>query len=464
MSMKIKRQRQWEEVIGVIVRTLCESNDAAAREVGRVWKYAFEQVKGGEKPWIRMQESVTQKKLLREFLLNGDRSADTALDASFNLDDLPQAKMPSPEVAAALATFGMFLGHKKQCAIDSLGRLPYACALFDVPPQAFGDILKTKKLSDVEQKIVRRVAKHFPADPNRRNYFRNAEAAAYIQQQFRFSHQLLSSTDVYQRGADFYRQASKNDGPANTVTISNTSGLWNPHERLGTTEFVRRYQMRYPHELPFKDGFRSANFVDGILSPAHACRRIYLFNRAGTWDAFCKAREAAKNRTAFDKDAALFLEEVCARMTSPVGPLHLVAVNNFADCGALPLATRISHDVLMFSNRHPDRNLPITHAFWCVLESDGKLDCLINVLKTVADVALNGAGSGLQSIHPFLENLYGKSKTIKAIENGLKLEAIRRSLDADPAVLLRSLRTGFKLDLEYLTPAMLRDEFKRNLG
>jgi hypothetical protein len=34
---------------------------------------------------------------------------------------------------------------------------------------------------------------------------------------------------------------------------------------------------------------------------------------------------------------------------------------------------------------------------------------------------------------------------------------------SDPSVLLRLLRTRFKLDLEYLTPAMLRDEFKRKL-
>jgi hypothetical protein len=463
-TMNIKRQRQWEEVIRVIVRTLCESNDAVAREVGRVWEYAFDQVKGGEKPWIRMQESATQNKLLREFLLNGDSSADTALNASFNLDGLPRARMPSAEVAAALAAFGMFLGHKKQCAIDSLGRLPYTCALFDVPPKVFGDILETKKLSDVEREIIRRVAKLFPADPERRNYFRNAEAAAYIQQQFRFTHQLLTSTDVYQRGLEFYQQASKHDGPANTVTISNTSGLWNPHERLGTGDFVRRYQMKYPNELSFKDGFRATNFVDGILCPAHACRRIYLFNREGTWDAFRKAREAAKNMKAFDKDATRFLEEVCARMLSPVGPLHLVAVNNFAECGALPLATRISHGVLMFSNRHPNSNLPITHAFWCILESDSKVDPLAKVLQIVTDLAFSGVGSGLQALLPFLESLYGDAKTVKTIKEGLCAELVRRGLDSEPNVLLRLLRTRFKLDLEYLTPEMLRAEFKRNLS
>ena len=56
-------QKQSDEVVHAIVDTLCTSQDAAAREAGRIWKWALEQVAKTDRWWLRIQEPETQRSL-----------------------------------------------------------------------------------------------------------------------------------------------------------------------------------------------------------------------------------------------------------------------------------------------------------------------------------------------------------------------------------------------------------------
>ena len=467
----MRRKDEWQQAVRAIIDTLCNSNDSAGREVGRIWQWAFEQVTQKEQ-WLRIQDPATQRDLLAEFLRTNERKAqklpasdhslaEKTAQAGFDLTDLPPACKPSQEVTAALSAFGMFFGHEKHNVIDSLVRLPYTCALFDLPPQILADIFQTKRLTEPEQEVLHRVAACLPADKEQRNYFRRLEAAAILQGQFRFSHELITSTDVYRRGHKFYKDASR-DGPGVTLTISNTSGLWNPYERFGTAKASQLYGLKEIAGLPLKDAFREANFSDGILNPAHACRRIYLFNSASIWEAFGQARAAAADRRKFDEVAQGLLAEVCSRMSSAVGTLHLVAVRDFDTCAALPIATRISAKTLMFSNR--SSTLAITHAFWCNLESEGCLEPLAKILETTADLVSDGTLKLLEPLRDLLAGMYGAVDVATCTQDFLAPEILRRGLNAEPHAIIGALRTQFKLDAEYLTPEMLKAELANHLN
>lgn len=460
----MKRAKIWMQSLRALIQDLCDSENAAARETGRIWKWAFEKTSEADRPWIAMQDPITQRDLLWEFLRINEECArnkgqegvvteaslcDKRLRAGYSLSDLPKTIQPSYEVAAALSAFGMFVGHKDWRCIDSLGRLPYTCALFDLPPRIFDDICRTKRLTDDERAVIMAVKRCFPTDPKRRKYFKRIELAAIVQSQFGFTHELITSTDVYQRGYSFYKSASAGEAGL-SLTISNTSGLWNPHERLGTEEFHRRYGVKDGCTLKYKDAFRETNFTDGILNAGLACCRLYMFNDGSTWEAFRKARSAAKNVEAFDSDAIRFVEQTCSRMGGVSGALELVAIRNFAECDALPIVTRASHSVLMLSNRNPGAT--INHAFWCALESNGALPVLEGVLKTVADMATAGVFSKLVSLPPFMKVLYGTP------------ECMRRWLKCNATETRSILSKTFKLKTDPLTPENLRKDFMINSG
>jgi hypothetical protein len=472
----MQRSTVWRECVKTLIDSLVNAPSAAAREVGKVWQWAFNRLDEHPDDFNLLQDSnpETQVSLVKEFLTacerraRGEAASDQkmvqyAIEKSLPISDAPDPYQISREVADALATFGMFLGHQGHNTIDAPSRFPYTAALFGFHGQVFKDILESKKIPVSQREILQEVAKYVPKGEVQKEYFRRCEAAANIEALFGFSKRLLTATDVYQRGLEFYK-ASSRVGPAITLTFSNTSGLWNPLERHGTADFIRRYGINQEAHLKFKDGFRSTNFTDGILNPALACRRLYLFNEEDTWEGFRKARSSATKVNVFDQDAKELVEEVCNRIQATSGTLHLVSVKNWGEFPPLALVTRVSSEVLMFSNRGSD--LSISHAFWCNLREKGhqkeQIDRRVStVLKAVGDMATGGLLSVLTSLTPFLESLIGRAEYLANVRDRFVGERIRRLLDEEPARVLSELEYRFGLDLEYITPPMLRAQLSK---
>jgi len=465
----------WYECVWAMIKNLENAPSTAARETGRVWNWAFSRLEEHPDDFNHLQDSdpESQRILVEEFLKICERRAGDsktsdlefvryAINKSLPVKEAPQTRQISQEVADALAAFGMFLGHQGHNTIDSPGKFPYTAALFGLREEVFADILQSKRIPEAQRQILTEVAASLPKGEAYREYFRRCEAAAHIERHFGFSKQLLSATDVYQRGLDFYKLASRL-GPALTFTFSNTSGLWNPLERQGTAHFIRQYGVADGSQIKFKDGFRSTNFVDGILNPSLACRRLYFFNQHDTWDGFAKARKAAKDLVAFDKDARRFVEEVCARMEASIGRLHLVSVHNWAKFPPLALVTRVSNDTLMFSNRGSD--LSISHAFWCSLTESGRnkadrIRKVCDVVRAVSDMVSGGLLSVLASLGPFLEEVLGKIECMADARDRISGERLRRLLDQEPAQVIAQMKDKFGLELEYETPALLRTKLE----
>ena len=467
------RSKKWKECIKALIDNLVNAPSTAAREVGRVWQWAFTYLDDHPEDFNKYQDSSsdTHIELVKKFLEVADKRAQKkpasdeqmvkyVIEKSLPISEAPATGQISQEIADALSAFGMFLGHKGHNTIDSPSRFSYSSALFGFHDQIFKDILKSKQIPDGQRVILEEIAKYIPKGDVQKEYFRRCESAADIEKIFGFSKQLLTATDVYQRGYEFYKTSSR-IGPAITLTFSNTSGLWNPIERYGTAEFIRRYGTKQGAILKFKDGFRSTNFVDGILNPDLACRRLYLFNKTETWDSFQKARKAAENVKAFDIDARKLVDEVCMRMGSTTGTLHLVSVKNWSDYPPLGLVTRVSKEVLMFSNRGSD--FAIAHAFWCNLDEKGhrreqSIGRISTVLTAIGEMATGGLLSVFTSLGPFLETLIGKTGYFAQSIDQLSGERMRRLLDEEPAQVLSGLEERFGLELEYITPQILRSQ------
>ncbi len=466
----------WTECVNSLIRNLLDARSTAAREVGRVWQWAFQRLHEHPDTYNQLQDSSAERQaeLVREFLTacelraegrptSDQKMVEYAIEHSVPLTDAPASAQVSGEIADALAAFGMFLGHKGQNTIDAPSRFPYTAALFGFNREVFDDILKSKQIPEGQRTILQEVARYVPRGAAQEEYFRRCEAAASIERLFGFSKRLLTATEVYQRGREFYKTSSRL-GPVLTMTFSNTSGLWNPLERYGTAEFERRYGIKPDANVKFKDGFRSTNFVDGILNPLLACRRLYLFNDSDTWTAFRSARSAAADVKKFDVDTSRLVDEVCTRMETPTGTLHLATVRNWSEFPPLALVTRVSSDVVMFSNRGSD--FAISHAFWCSLtEAAAKKakTCgrMLSVLQTVTEMVSGGLLSVLSSLGPFLETLFGKVESFKAVQERVAGERLRRLLDEEPGRVLSELEDRFDLKIEYVTASMLRAEIRK---
>lgn len=463
--------------MGAVLKTLTVAQDPAAREIGRVWQWAFERLEKQPDDFNHLQESSPEHldELVREFLeiaearASGQSVSDAALvqkavQHSLAIEDAPDTYRTSKEVADALAAFGMFIGHAGHNAIDSAGRFPYTCALFGLQTSVLEDILQSKCIPEGQREILLTVAKHVPAGDGNKTYFRRLEAATWIERVFGFSRKLIASTDVYALGSEFYGLSSRH-GPQITVTISNTSGLWNPHERLGTAEFVRRFGKKANATLPYKDGYRASNFTDGILSPLHACRRIYLYNSRDTWDAFGRARAAAQDTDAFDEYAKQLVTEVAARSTSYPGTLHLVSVEDFDACRPLAIVTRASKDVLMFSNRGSD--LSIAHAFWCHLtrsQARSQATDVARIIGIVGALASQGVLSALKELLPLLEGIFGRSTIGATAREFYAGEIIRGSLKGSIESFPEMLLDKFGLESRYVTAPVLWDELHTRIN
>lgn len=466
----------WTECVNSLIQNLLDAPSTAAREVGKVWQWAFGELQDHPEKYNRLQDSSPEQQaaLVREFISTCELRAqkkdafdqkvvEYAIERSVPIPAAPATSRISNELADALSAFGMFLGHKGHNTIDSPSRFPYTAALFGLDREVFNDILKSKQISEGQRTILKEVAKYIPRGHFQEEYFRRCEAAANIETLFGFSKRLLTATEVYQRGREFYETSSRL-GPALTITFSNTSGLWNPLERFGTVEFARRYGIREDAKIKYKDGFRATNFVDGILNPSLACRRLYLFNQADTQKAFCNARSLAANVEKFDADTEILLEQVYQRMVTPTGTLHLATVRNWSEFPPLALVTRVSSDVLMFSNRGSD--LAISYAFWCSLTEKGARRAktqhrILTVLETVVEMASGGILSVLSSLGPFLETILGKVESLKAIQERVSGERLRCLLNKEPHRVLSELEDRFNLQIEYLSPDMFRSEIKK---
>ena len=469
----MERSEVWKQCVKALILSLVDAPSSCAREVGKIWEWAFSRLEEHPDDFNSLQDksSDTQISLVKQFLktcevrAQGQRASDQEMveyvvDNSLSVSDAPITKKVSREVADALAAFGMFLGHKSQNTIDSPSRFPYTAALFGFHNRVFEDILESKQIPEGQRAILKEIAKYIPKGDVQREYFKRCEAAANVERLFGFSKRLLTATDVYQRGLDFYRTSSRL-GPAMTLTFSNTSGLWNPLERAGTAEFVRCYGVASQAHLKYKDAFRSTNFTDGILNPALACRRLYLFNEVNTCNGFKNARAAAQDKAKFDEHSKKLVEEVCKRIEAAVGTLHLVAVKNWTEFPPLNLVTRVSSDVVMFSNRGSD--LAISHAFWCNLSEQGRskaktLGRVSTILKATSEMASGGLLTVLASVAPFLEALLGRLEYITKVKERFTGERMRRLLDDEPVQILAELDEQFGLDLEYITPTMLRQK------
>jgi len=473
---KMNRSDIWTECVNSLIRNLIDAPSAAAREVGKAWKWAFQELHEHPERYNQLQDSSPEQQatLVRKFLTtcelraqekeaSDEKMVEYAIDRSVPLADAPGQSQVSSEIADALAAFGMFLGHRGHNTIDAPSRFPYTAALFGFDREVFRDILESKQIPEGQRTILEEVAKYIPRGRTNEEYFRRCEAAARIESLFGFSKRLLTATDVYQRGWEFYNTSSRL-GPVLTMTFSNTSGLWNPLERYGTAKFDRLYGIREGAKVKYKDSFRSTNFVDGILNPSLACRRLYLFNDSETWKAFRHARSVAADVPKFDADTAVLLDQVCARMEAATGTLHLAKVKNWSEFRPLSLVTRVSSDVIMFSNRGSD--LAISHAFWCRLTERGAAKAktqrrVLSVLETIAEMASGGSLPVLRSLGPFLETLLGKAESFRIIQERVSGERLRRLLDEEPVKVLSKLEDRFGLKVEYITPSILRSEVRK---
>jgi hypothetical protein len=471
------RSTIWKEVVGAVLKTLTVAPDPAAREVGKVWQWAFERLERQPEQFNQLQGSRPEHldELVREFLQIAEARArgqsvsdlsfvNKAVQHSLPLEDAPSLYHTSKEVADALAAFGMFIGHHGHNAIDSGGRFPYTCALFGLRKDVLQDILQSKQLPEEQRKIVMKVAKHVPAGDGAKTYFRRLEAATSVERLFGFSRKLIASTDVYALGREFYRLSSQR-GPRITLTVSNTSGLWNPHERLGTAEFVRRFGKKPGATLPYKDGYRATNFTDGILNPDHACTRIYVYNSRDTWYAFERARQAAQNTDAFDEYTRQLMAEVAKRSTAYPGTLHLISVEDFDACRPLTLVTRASKDVLMFSNRGSD--FSIAHAFWCHLRHSQARNIAgdgARILAIVGDLVSAGLLSSLKALFPLLEAIIGRSAIGTKAREFYAGEIVRGSLRGSVESFQEMLSEKLGLESVYVTAPILSKELRARIG
>jgi len=475
----MERSDTWKECVRVLLQGLKDAPSASAREAGRIWEWAFETLEKHPDDFNRLQDTCPedQTSLVRQFLetcesrSKGEDTSDLktvefAISKSLPLSEAPEASQISDEVADALTAFGTFLGHEGHNTIDSPGKFPYTAALFGFHDQVLSDILESKQIPEGQRAVLKEIAECVPQGTDQREYFRRCEAAAKIERFFGFSKRLLTSTDVYQRGKEFYHTASRL-GPGQTLTFSNSSGLWNPLERTGTAEFIRRYGVLSTDNLKYKDGFRATNFTDGILNPDLACKRIYLFNEDNTWKGFRNARACAADKASFDKKANSLIEEVCARMEANYGQLHLVAVKNWHEFPPLNLATRISKEVIMFSNRGSD--LAICHAFWCGLTERGRsrtrtVAGVVTVAKALLELASGGVLSVLDSLVPFMEALFGDLEVVVTAEERFVGERMRRLIDnPDPEHILRELEDRFGIKMQYVNPSALRQQLLENI-
>ncbi|MBN1806237.1 MAG: hypothetical protein JW837_13395 [Sedimentisphaerales bacterium] len=469
-----KRGEPWKDCVKALIKNLLSADSVSAREVGKIWDWAFIRLEEHPDDFNLLQDSrpEVQSNLVMQFLetcearaqgleVSDKKTVEYVASNSLSVSDAPAPNKISQEVAEALSAFGMFLGHEGHNAIDTPSRFAYTTALFGFHDKVFADILESKQIPEGQRTILREVAKYIPKGCIQKEYFKRCEAAANIERLFGFSKRLLTATDVYQRGLEFY-QVSSRLGPAMTLTFSNTSGLWNPHERRGTASFVRDYGVTSKEGLKYKDAFRATNFIDGILNPSLACRRLYLFNEMGTWNGFDSARKIASNKEKFDRDARELIEQVCARMEASTGTLHLVAVKNWSDFLPLNLVTRVSNEIVMFSNRGSD--LAISHAFWCTLSKEGRLkekrnERLLTLIKAISEMASGGLLNVLSSLLPFMEALFGRLNYVSKTQHDLTGERMRRILDDEPNKILVELNDMFGLDFNYLTPSMLREQF-----
>lgn len=379
--------QDWWKLIDDIIRVLVDSNDAAAREIGTTWRKMFVFLRENPPAFNELTDShpSNQQKVLERFFSliaareRGEVVSDDLAIEAFVEHSRPVTKM-SKEICEALGAFGMFLTHKGQVFVDVPSRFLYTTALFGIGKKVLDDLLDSHPLSPYQREIIMRIASVVPKHRFGGGYFKTMTAAASLERSLGFSVRLLSQRDVYIKGSEFYQSATLNDRE-NTLTFANTSGLWNPLERLGSSEFEKRYGIAAGFSVDPKDGYRAKNFSHGILNAKYKCNRLYFFNPAETWASFRKAMQAARCKTAFEEDAGRFVRQVSDFITD--GRLHLVALENFAELDFPKLITRISAEIIMFSNRNSDK-ANIAHALWCNLPCP---TCQSRVLHSLFEVA-----------------------------------------------------------------------------
>lgn len=64
------RRDAWKEAVGAVLRSLSGAPDAAARETGKVWQWAFERLHTHPTTFSQLQEANPDKldELVKEFL------------------------------------------------------------------------------------------------------------------------------------------------------------------------------------------------------------------------------------------------------------------------------------------------------------------------------------------------------------------------------------------------------------
>jgi hypothetical protein len=115
-----QRSNIWKETVGSVLKALSDAPDPAAREIGKVWRWAFERLEQYPNDFnqLQMTNSGKSDELVREFFrttearLNGHNVSDAPLvekvvQYSLPLEEAPRSKQTSKEVADALAALGI---------------------------------------------------------------------------------------------------------------------------------------------------------------------------------------------------------------------------------------------------------------------------------------------------------------------------------------------------------------------
>ncbi|MFA5252320.1 MAG: hypothetical protein WC454_07030, partial [Phycisphaerae bacterium] len=367
---------------------LCEllEENEDTREIGRFWRFLVEQCQSKpEKTKLLSTMTLEEKETLIVKYL-GSIAAEDASDKSkadkdiFSdvvnhstvVEDSEVGRHVSKDLAMAFETLGMFISHEGLNFVESISNLSYALGILFFERLILDDYLKS---NDIPKDIVGIFLKF--RDSIRKSYGPVEKLRLFVQE---LGHQQeriygitsipIRSLGVYQRGHIFYKRAEESRSKL-TLTISNTSGLFNPFERLGTKPFLKLIgSTTEESRLPLKHAMRATNFEDGILNPSIDCRRIYLWNKARTFESFKKSWEIASNKEAFVSEVRKYLNQM--QIMSSQENLICCEVDNFESLPALMYLTRLSENTMMWSNRNSETD--ITHAFWFNLGEDFNIE------------------------------------------------------------------------------------------
>jgi hypothetical protein len=358
-------------------------DEESTREIAKLWLFLLDKLEKRDYSNIKLLQTMSMDKkeeLISDLLntfnseedsyeTNESQIVDSVIDSSMELGETSIGKQTSKELLDAFSAFNMFMKHDNLHFVENLSNLSYALATMMVERTILDDFIHwhglPSDISDLFYKIRNVISSTYYSFEKLRLFMQ--ENALKSETKFGVSSIPIRSLHVYERGYNFYSAASQTKSRL-TLTASNTSGLFNPLERLGSEQFkrvigetIRMDENNKPVKLPDKHSLRSMNFTDGILNRNIDCTRLYIWNKTNTIESFIFAWKQAENKEAFRNEVNKYLQEM--KLMNDHGLLYCYELENFKSCSELENLTRLSENVMMWSNRHKKKK-EIMHAIW----------------------------------------------------------------------------------------------------